>query len=71
MKTYGRVRVYLHVFLISTLEGVEFSTHRPGRFTPGERALVPKNSSAFENGYRIYEIYATKKPEFHLKYSKK
>jgi len=49
----------------------KWSASCPMCFTSGERALVPKNSSAFENGYRIYEIYATKKPEFHLKYSKK
>jgi hypothetical protein len=39
MKTYGGVDVYTHVFLTSALVGGEWSASRPGRFTPGERAL--------------------------------
>jgi hypothetical protein len=38
MKTYWGVEVYLHAFLISALDGGEWSTSRPGRFTPRERA---------------------------------
>jgi hypothetical protein len=38
MKTYGGVDVYINVFLTSALVGGEWSTSRPGRFTPGERA---------------------------------
>jgi hypothetical protein len=38
MKTYWGVEVMLHAFLISALDAGEWS--RPGRFTPGERALV-------------------------------
>jgi hypothetical protein len=38
MKAYVGVNVYIHIFLISALVGSEWSTSRPGRFTPGERA---------------------------------
>jgi hypothetical protein len=37
MKTYGRVDVHSHVFLISVLIGGEWSASRPGRFTTGEK----------------------------------
>jgi hypothetical protein len=36
MKTYGRMKVYLHTFLTLALHGGE-SASRLGRFTPGER----------------------------------
>jgi hypothetical protein len=36
MKAYGGVHIYTQVFLISALVGGEWSTSRPGRFTPGE-----------------------------------
>jgi hypothetical protein len=39
MKAYGRVNVQIHIFLTSALGGGEWSASRPGRFTPGERAL--------------------------------
>jgi hypothetical protein len=39
MKAYGGVDVYIHIFLTSALVGGEWSALRPGRFTPGERAL--------------------------------
>jgi hypothetical protein len=39
MKSYGRVDVWIHIFLTSALVGGEWSASRPGRFTPGERAL--------------------------------
>jgi hypothetical protein len=35
MKTYGGVVVQIHVFLISALDGGEWSASRPGRLTPG------------------------------------
>jgi hypothetical protein len=35
MKAYGGVDVYFHIFLTSALAGGEWSTSRPGRFTPG------------------------------------
>jgi hypothetical protein len=38
MKTYCGVEVQLHAFLNSALDGDEWSTSRPGRFTPRERA---------------------------------
>jgi hypothetical protein len=38
MKAYVRVDVYIHILLTSALVGGEWSTSRPGRFTPGERA---------------------------------
>jgi hypothetical protein len=38
IKTYGEMDVYPHVFLTSALAKGEWSTSRPGRFTPGERA---------------------------------
>jgi hypothetical protein len=38
MKAYGRVDVYIHVFLTSALVGGEWSVSRPGRFTPWEKA---------------------------------
>jgi hypothetical protein len=41
MKAYARVDVQIHIFLISTLVGGEWSASRPGRFTPGERAPGP------------------------------
>jgi hypothetical protein len=37
MKAY-EVDVQIHIFLTSALVGGEWSTSRPGRFTPGERA---------------------------------
>jgi hypothetical protein len=37
MKAYGGVDVKIHIFLTSALVGGEWSTSRPGRFTPGER----------------------------------
>jgi hypothetical protein len=39
MKVYGGMEVYIHVFLTLALVGGEWSISRPGRFTPGERAL--------------------------------
>jgi hypothetical protein len=33
----GEVKLQLHPFLISVLDGVELSASRPGRFTPGVR----------------------------------
>jgi hypothetical protein len=38
MKTYWGVEVQLHAFLAWALDGSEWSTSRPGRFTPRERA---------------------------------
>jgi hypothetical protein len=38
MKAYGEVDVYIHIFLTSALVGGEWSTSRPVRFTPRERA---------------------------------
>jgi hypothetical protein len=38
MKAYGGVDVQIHIFLTSALVGGEWSTSRPGRFTPEERA---------------------------------
>jgi hypothetical protein len=38
MKTYCGVEVQLHAFLISVLDGGEWSASRPGRFTARERA---------------------------------
>jgi hypothetical protein len=34
MKAYGGVTVWIHSFLTSALAGGEWSTTRPGRFTP-------------------------------------
>jgi hypothetical protein len=41
MKACGGVDVYtyIHIFLTSVLVGGELSASRPGRFTPGKRAL--------------------------------
>jgi hypothetical protein len=36
MKTYGRVDVWIHVFLNSALDGGEWSASCPCRFSPGE-----------------------------------
>jgi hypothetical protein len=41
MKAYGRVDVYVHIFLTSTLVGGEWSVSRPGCFTPKERGPPP------------------------------
>jgi hypothetical protein len=38
MKAYGGVDIYIHVFLTTAAAGGEWSTSRPCRFTPGERA---------------------------------
>jgi hypothetical protein len=38
MKAYGRVDVKIDIFLTSALVGGEWSTSRPGRFAPWERA---------------------------------
>jgi hypothetical protein len=38
MKAYGGVDVQIHIFLTSALVGGEWSTSRPGSFTPGEEA---------------------------------
>jgi hypothetical protein len=40
MTMYGRVDVYVHIFLTSALVGGKWSASRPGRFTPGEGAPV-------------------------------
>jgi hypothetical protein len=40
MKTYWGVEVYLDAFLTSALDGGEWSTSLPGRFTPRERAPI-------------------------------
>jgi hypothetical protein len=40
MKAYEGVNIYIHVFLTLVQIGGEWSTSRPGRFTPGERAPV-------------------------------
>jgi hypothetical protein len=37
MKAYGGVNVWIHIFLTSALDGGEWSTSRPGRFTHRER----------------------------------
>jgi len=38
MKTYGEVEVFLHAFLISALDGDEWSASDPDLFTPRETA---------------------------------
>jgi len=38
-KTYGEVRIQLHVFLNLVLEGVEWLSSRSGRFTPAKSSL--------------------------------
>jgi hypothetical protein len=38
MKAYEGVNVLIHIFLTSALVGDEWSTSRPGRFYPRERA---------------------------------
>jgi hypothetical protein len=37
MKTYGGLEEYLRTFLTSTLDLIECSGSRPGRFTPAEK----------------------------------
>jgi hypothetical protein len=41
MKAYGRVDVYVQIFLTSALAGGEWSASRPDRFTPGKEPSVP------------------------------
>jgi hypothetical protein len=41
MKAYGGVDVQIHIFLTSALVGGEWSTSRPGPFTPGKELPVP------------------------------
>jgi hypothetical protein len=38
MTTYGGVDVYIHVFLLSAIDGVEWPFSHPCPFTPRERA---------------------------------
>jgi hypothetical protein len=38
MKVYAGVDVWIYIFLTSALAGGEWSSSRPGRFTPEERA---------------------------------
>jgi hypothetical protein len=38
MKTYGGADVEIHIFLTLALVEGQWSTSRPSRFTPGERA---------------------------------
>jgi hypothetical protein len=38
MKTYGGVKVYLHVFLTSVIDRGDWSASRPSCFALGERA---------------------------------
>jgi hypothetical protein len=38
MREYGGVDVQIHIFLTSALALGEWSTSRPGRFTPGKRS---------------------------------
>jgi hypothetical protein len=45
MKTYWGVEVYLHAFLISALDGGEWSASHSGRLTPRERA--PGNTDLY------------------------
>jgi hypothetical protein len=40
MKVYGRVVVYIHIFLTSALGGGEWSASCPGRFAPTRKELV-------------------------------
>jgi hypothetical protein len=46
MKKYARVGVSGHVFIISALDGGEWSASGSGRFNPGERAVVPVKQEA-------------------------
>jgi len=41
MKMYGGVEVEFHSFLISALDGGEWSASYPDRFTPGIDPLIP------------------------------
>jgi hypothetical protein len=43
MKTYGRMEVQLHTFLISALDGHEWSVSRPGRLSPWKEPRYPLN----------------------------
>jgi hypothetical protein len=38
MKSYGKVDVYIHIFLTLAIAGGEWSASRPTHYTPGERA---------------------------------
>jgi hypothetical protein len=42
MKTNGEVVVQIHILLTSAVVSGEWSASRPYRFTPGERAPVPR-----------------------------
>jgi hypothetical protein len=37
VKMYWGMKIYLHAFLTSALDGDKWSASRPGRFTAGER----------------------------------
>jgi hypothetical protein len=58
MKACGGVDVYIHIFLTSALAGGEWSASRPGRFTPGERALgTLETSGTVVIKFNIVEFY--------------
>jgi hypothetical protein len=41
MKAYGKVDIYIHIFLTSALAGDQWLASRPSRFTPGKEPPVP------------------------------
>jgi hypothetical protein len=54
MKTYGGVDVYIHIFLTSVLVGGEWSTSRPGRFTPGTHFIGGQSRSGRYGEVKIF-----------------
>jgi hypothetical protein len=40
MNAYGKLDVWIHVFLTAAIVGGEWSASRPGRFTAGKEPLV-------------------------------
>jgi len=47
MKTYGRVKVWLHALLTSALDGGEWSAHPPAALPPGK---IPQHPMARRQG---------------------
>jgi hypothetical protein len=63
MKAYGGMDVYIHVFLILTLCGGEWSDSRPGRFIPTQK---PPVTIGQEVGWTPEPVWTTWREKFFI-----